>query len=128
MKILVVGGGGREHAIIKKLKLNPVIEEIFALPGNGGMAADATTQFVNDGDIRDWNSVVISGIQWGVLNTAGAFLGSLAGPVSILESALLSGIFGSVTSAVGMTMDVLRNRTGQARQATFNQYPYVYAC
>ncbi|MBR5015436.1 MAG: phosphoribosylamine--glycine ligase [Clostridia bacterium] len=42
LKILVVGGGGREHAIIKKLKENPDIAEIFALPGNGGIAADAT--------------------------------------------------------------------------------------
>ncbi len=42
MKIMVVGGGGREHAIIKKLKENKEITEIFALPGNGGIAADAT--------------------------------------------------------------------------------------
>ncbi len=42
MKILVVGGGGREHAIIKKLKENTSITEIFALPGNGGIAKDAT--------------------------------------------------------------------------------------
>ena len=42
MKIMVVGGGGREHAIIKKLKLNKDVTEIFALPGNGGIAADAT--------------------------------------------------------------------------------------
>ena len=41
MKILVVGGGGREHAIIKKLKENPQVTEIFALPGNGGISADA---------------------------------------------------------------------------------------
>ncbi len=41
MKILVVGSGGREHAIIKKLKENPAVETIFALPGNGGIAADA---------------------------------------------------------------------------------------
>ena len=41
MKILVVGGGGREHAIIKKLKENQTVETIFALPGNGGMAKDA---------------------------------------------------------------------------------------
>ena len=42
MKILVVGGGGREHAIIKKINESPLAEEIYALPGNGGIAADAT--------------------------------------------------------------------------------------
>ncbi len=42
MKILVVGGGGREHAIIKAIKKNNKVEEIFALPGNGGIAHDAT--------------------------------------------------------------------------------------
>ena len=41
MTLLVVGGGGREHAIIKKLKENPNVETIYALPGNGGIAADA---------------------------------------------------------------------------------------
>ena len=41
MNLLVVGGGGREHAIIKKLKENPAVETIYALPGNGGIAADA---------------------------------------------------------------------------------------
>ena len=41
MKLLVVGGGGREHAIIKKLRENPDVSEIYALPGNGGIAADA---------------------------------------------------------------------------------------
>lgn len=42
MKVLVVGGGGREHAIIKSLKKNPDITQIYALPGNGGIALDAT--------------------------------------------------------------------------------------
>ena len=41
MKILVIGGGGREHAIIKKLKEDKRVETIYALPGNGGIAADA---------------------------------------------------------------------------------------
>ena len=41
MKILVVGGGGREHAIIKKLKDNPEVTELYCLPGNGGIARDA---------------------------------------------------------------------------------------
>ena len=41
MNLLVVGGGGREHAIIKKVKENPAVETVYALPGNGGIAADA---------------------------------------------------------------------------------------
>lgn len=41
MKILVVGSGGREHALIKALKKNPQAEAIYALPGNGGIARDA---------------------------------------------------------------------------------------
>ncbi len=41
MKIAVIGGGGREHAIIKSLKKSPRAEKIYALPGNGGIAADA---------------------------------------------------------------------------------------
>lgn len=41
MNLLVVGGGGREHAIIKKLKENPTVKTIYALPGNGGIAQDA---------------------------------------------------------------------------------------
>ena len=41
MKVMVVGGGGREHAIIRKLKENTSITELYALPGNGGIARDA---------------------------------------------------------------------------------------
>ena len=51
MKIMVVGGGGREHAIIKKLKENKTITEIYALPGNGGIAADATCINIGATDI-----------------------------------------------------------------------------
>ncbi len=52
MKILVVGGGGREHAIIKKIKENKSVTEIFALPGNGGIAKDATCVNIDAKDIE----------------------------------------------------------------------------
>ena len=51
MKLMVVGGGGREHAIIKKLRENAEVEEIFVLPGNGGMAKDATPVNIGAKDI-----------------------------------------------------------------------------
>ena len=52
MKIMVVGGGGREHAIIKKLKESKNVTEIFALPGNGGIASDATCVPIGAKDIE----------------------------------------------------------------------------
>ncbi len=52
MKVMVVGGGGREHAIIKKLKENKEIEKIYALPGNGGMADDAECVAIGAKDIE----------------------------------------------------------------------------
>ena len=52
MKILVVGGGGREHAIIRSLKKNPAVETVFALPGNGGIARDAVCVNIGATDIE----------------------------------------------------------------------------
>ena len=51
MKILVVGGGGREHAIIRKLKENPEVTGIVALPGNAGIAQDAECVDIKATDI-----------------------------------------------------------------------------
>ncbi|MBQ3534501.1 MAG: phosphoribosylamine--glycine ligase [Clostridia bacterium] len=51
MNILVVGGGGREHTIIRKIKENPAVETIYALPGNGGIAADAVCVNIGAKDI-----------------------------------------------------------------------------
>ncbi len=56
MKVMVIGSGGREHAIIKKLKQNPEVTELYALPGNGGIARDATCVNIGvkdlDGQVR----------------------------------------------------------------------------
>lgn len=51
MKIMVVGSGGREHAIIKKLLENKKVEKIYCLPGNGGIAADAECVAISSTDI-----------------------------------------------------------------------------
>ena len=56
MNILVVGGGGREHAIIKKLKESPRVSKLYALPGNGGIAADAEcAEIVQRTSRRSWD-------------------------------------------------------------------------
>ena len=52
MKVLIVGGGGREHAIAEKLLENPRIDTLYAAPGNGGMAAMATCLPIKATDIQ----------------------------------------------------------------------------
>jgi phosphoribosylamine---glycine ligase len=51
MKILVIGGGGREHALVWKLKQSPRVERIWCAPGNGGIAADAECVAIEAGDV-----------------------------------------------------------------------------
>ena len=51
MKIMVIGGGGREHAIIKELKKSKLVSLIYALPGNGGIAKDAECVDIGAKDI-----------------------------------------------------------------------------
>ena len=51
MNILVIGSGGREHAVIKSIKKNPSVETIYCLPGNGGIAADAVCVNIGAKDI-----------------------------------------------------------------------------
>ena len=63
MKIMVVGGGGREHAIVKKIKENKSVEKIYVLPGNGGMAADA--ECVNIG-AKDIDAIVEFAVANGI--------------------------------------------------------------
>ncbi|MGN1139387.1 MAG: phosphoribosylamine--glycine ligase [Ruminococcus sp.] len=53
MKILMVGSGGREHTLIKKLKDSPKVTEIFCAPGNGGIAKDATIVNIGAMDIEN---------------------------------------------------------------------------
>ena len=82
MKILVVGGGGREHAIIKSLKKNPEITEIFAAPGNGGIAKDATCVAIGATEIDKIvafaveNAIVVFFIFWRAPNASTTYFPS----------------------------------------------------
>ncbi len=60
MKVMVIGGGGREHAIIRKIKENTQVEMLYALPGNAGMEKDATC--VNIG-AKDIDAIVAFGVD-----------------------------------------------------------------
>jgi phosphoribosylamine---glycine ligase len=51
MKIVVLGGGGREHALVWKLNQHPRVEKIWCAPGNGGIAAEAECVAIEAGDV-----------------------------------------------------------------------------
>lgn len=68
MKVMVIGGGGREHAIIKKLKESYEITELYALPGNGGIAEDAECVNIGAKDIeKQVEFAVQNGIDYAVV-------------------------------------------------------------
>ena len=92
----------------------------------GGAASDMLTQVANTGKVSDWNSVGFSALQWGLINTAGAFLGSVGGPLSNLETALVSGMLGNVTGLIGLTADVIRGRNNKRKQRNNLSYMYSY--
>ncbi len=59
MNIAIIGGGGREHAIIKKIKENKSVEKIYAIPGNAGMRADAICIDISPTDLENIKNFVI---------------------------------------------------------------------
>ena len=85
MKVLVVGSGGREHAVIKKLRESALVDKIYALPGNGGIAQDAECVPIGAmelGKIRDF--AVEKGIGLAVVTPDDPLV---AGAVDLLEAA-----------------------------------------
>ena len=85
MKIMVIGGGGREHAIIKKLKQNPQAETVYALPGNGGIAADAVCVDIGAKDLEGIRRFAVeTGIDYAVVAPDDPLV---LGCVDVLEAA-----------------------------------------
>ncbi|MDO4852300.1 MAG: phosphoribosylamine--glycine ligase [Clostridia bacterium] len=84
MKVLVVGGGGREHAIVKKLKENKEITSLYVLPGNGGIARDATCVNIGATDLNGIASFAVeNGIDYAVVTPDDPLV---LGAVDLLES------------------------------------------
>ena len=85
MKIMVVGGGGREHAVIRKLNENTLVTDIFALPGNGGIAMDATPVAIAATDIPAIvDFAVKNGVEYAVVTPDNPLV---LGAVDALEGA-----------------------------------------
>ena len=80
MKVLVVGGGGREHALAWKLKQSPSVAQVFVAPGNGGTARDAdlTNSAITDVvALREWAQA--NGIQLTVVGPEAPLAAGLVG-------------------------------------------------
>src|SRR5512142_115369 len=51
MKVLVVGGGGREHALVWKIRQSPLVSQVYCVPGNGGICSEAECGNGNPADL-----------------------------------------------------------------------------
>ncbi|MEG1700981.1 MAG: phosphoribosylamine--glycine ligase [Alistipes sp.] len=96
MKVLVIGGGGREHAIVDALSRSPQVEKIFCAPGNAGIAAQAECVAIRETEVeklRDF--AVVQGVD---LTVVGPEVALAAGVVDVFKAADLR-IFGPTRAA-----------------------------
>src|SRR5438067_12552966 len=79
MRILVVGGGGREHALVWKLAQNPTVDKLFAVPGNAGIAELAETFQADPDDAETMSNLAEDlGIDLTVIGPEGPLVNGLA--------------------------------------------------
>ena len=81
----------------------------------GGAISDVFNQISNYGQVEDFGSVIFTALEWGVLNTASAYLSSMAGPLDGVASFALSQVFGHWTGAIGLLIDIMRARKSDAQ-------------
>ena len=139
---LIAGGiMGLGAGIASSLFYSVYIAEAASIAGNllwgsvvafvsgflGGAGSEAASQWVNNGSIDDMDSVIRSGIQWGVVNVVSAFAVSIANPKVTSEVAVATAVFGSAIGALGMLFDVIRNKKTlpKPRSKTHTQQSYI---
>ncbi len=96
MKVLVIGGGGREHAIVDALSRSPQVEKIYCAPGNAGIALQAECVAIKDTDVERLRDFAVEkGIDLTVVGPEAALA---AGVTDVFRAAGLS-VFGPTKSA-----------------------------
>lgn len=96
MKVLVIGGGGREHAIVDALSRSPQVEKIYCAPGNAGIALQAECVAIKDTDVERLRDFAVEkGIDLTVVGPEAALA---AGVTDVFRTAGLS-VFGPTKSA-----------------------------
>ena len=131
MKVLVVGGGGREHALAWKLAQSPRAETVFVAPGNGGTASDARIQNIAITDIAQLRA-------WAVAEKIGL---TVVGPEGPLAAGIVDEfrahrlrIFGPTQAAAQLESSkafskdfMLRHGIPSAKHATFSDAAAAHA-
>ena len=82
----------------------------------GGATSDVLNQVVDKGRVDNINSIFTSALQWGVINTIGAFLGSIGGPLPNIDTIIATGVFNNFTGVMGLITDVLRVKSSKKKQ------------
>ncbi len=111
MKVLVIGGGGREHALVWKLAQSPRVRKIFCAPGNGGIAGQATCVPIQVDDVEGLlRAVEREGIEL-----------TIVGPEAALAAGVVDRFMAAGRRIVGPTREAAQLETSKAFSKAFLQ-------
>ena len=99
---------GTAHVTTSGIAMAIGISTAFGTGAAGGAISDMLIQKMNEGKVSDVKSVVISALQWGALNTLNSILCSLGGPLSNINSGIVTAIFNNEVSLIGFAIDAIR--------------------